>query len=121
MPSRADIDPTDIVRFLPGVTLLDVVPDERRYVYRLVGTREVAMRGRDPTGKSVMDAFYGDSPETSLASYDAVVNGRKPIFENRAFVTPEGRYGDEEVVLLPLSDDGVTVTKVLAYTHHRLR
>jgi len=120
MPARADIDPFELKPFLPGIAIIDVVADERRYVYRLVGTREVAMRGRDPTGRSVNDAFYGASAATSLASYDAVVNGRTPLFENRRFVTPDGRSGDEEVVLLPLSDDGKTVTKILAYTHHRL-
>ena len=46
MPSRADIDPLELRRYLPGIILIDVVDDARRYVYRLVGTREVAMRGR---------------------------------------------------------------------------
>ena len=53
MPARRDIDPTEFVPHLPGIMLVDVVADERRYVYRLVGTREVEARGRNPTGRPV--------------------------------------------------------------------
>ena len=120
MPSRADIDPIELKRFLPGIMLLDVVEDARRYVYRLVGTREVAMRGRDPTGQSIVQGFFGPSLENSLAFADAVVQGRVPVFRSGAFVAPDGRVGDEEVVILPLADDGETVNKILVYTHHRL-
>jgi hypothetical protein len=62
MPARANIDPLEMVPFLPGIVLIDVVADARRFVYRLVGTREVAMRGRDPTGKSVAEGFYAPRP-----------------------------------------------------------
>lgn len=120
MPARADIDPLEMVPFLPGIVLIDVVADARRFVYRLVGTREVALRGRDPTGKSVAEGFYGASAETSMASYQDVVDRRALRLERREFTTPEGRYGREQVILLPLSDDGTRVTKIIAYTHHML-
>src|SRR5690349_14298271 len=46
MPRRSDLDPTEIPpHLLPGITLVDVVPDHRRYVYRLVGTMEAEVRG----------------------------------------------------------------------------
>ena len=118
MPARADIDPLEIVPLLPGIMLIDEVADARRFVYRLVGTREVAMRGRDPTGKSVAEGFYGASAAASMASYQDVVDRRAPRLERREFVTPEGRYGREQVILLPLSDDGVRVNMIIAYTHH---
>src|SRR5215470_6786814 len=63
MPSRSDIDPVDLKPMLPNLILIDVVPDPRRYVYRLVGTREVEMRGTDPTGKAIEEAYYGESAE----------------------------------------------------------
>lgn len=116
MPARADIDPVDMVRFLPGITLINVV--EKGFTYRLVGTREVAMRGRDPTGKSVSEAFYGVSAEESLASYRDVVARRAPRLERREFITPDGRYGREQGILLPLSDDNAHVNIIIAYSHH---
>jgi len=120
MPSRADIDPAEIVAFLPGIMLIDVIADARRFVYRLVGTREAAMRGRDPTGKSVSEGFYGASAEASMASYQDVVARRALRLERRQFTTPDGRYGREQVILLPLSDDDAEVNMILVYTHHML-
>ncbi len=120
MPARADIDPAEIVPFLPGTMLLDVVADARRFVYRLVGMREVAMRGRDPTGKSVREGFYGASAEASIASYQDVVARKALRLERRQFKTPDGRYGREQVILLPLSDDDRTVNMIVVYSHHML-
>jgi hypothetical protein len=120
MPARADIDPAEIVPLLPGIMLVDVVADERRFVYRLVGTREAAMRGRDPTGRSVAEGFYGASAEASVASYQDVVTRRSVRLERREFVTPDGRLGREQVILLPLSDDEHRVNMIIVYTHHIL-
>ena len=66
MPSRADLDPVDIPKLLPDICLVDVVPDARRYVYRLIGTNECAMRGRDPTGQAVKDGYFGTSDGIGL-------------------------------------------------------
>ena len=66
LPPRRAIDPVEIPRLLPHITIVEVVPDERRYVYRLVGTKEVEIRGRDPTGKSVLDGFFGPSLDDAI-------------------------------------------------------
>lgn len=120
MPARRDFDPVEMVAFLPGIVLIDVVDDDRRFVYRLMGTREVAVRGNDPTGKGVADGFFAISAEAALASYEDVFTRRAPRFERRRFVTPDGRMGHEQTVILPLSDDGRTINKIIAYTHHFL-
>ena len=120
MPSRADIDPFELKRFLPGLILIDVVDDARRYVYRLVGTREVAMRGRDPTGKSMIEGFFAANLDAALAIPDRVVATRAPLHIHRAFTAPDGRLGDEDLIMLPLSEDGERVTMIMGYTHHRL-
>jgi hypothetical protein len=116
MPSRGDIDPADFRRHLPSVTLVDVVPDARRFVYRLVGTQEVAGRGSDPTGRSVGDAFYAESAEAALASYEYVVRTRRPFCFRDSYVTPDGWNEQEDTIYLPLSADGVNVNMVLVYT-----
>jgi hypothetical protein len=120
LPGRADFDPIDMKIYLGGITLVDIVPDARRFVYRLVGTREVAMRDGDPTGKGVAEGFFAASADQALGSYQDVVDRRAPRFERRRFVTPDGRVGNEQSVLLPLSSDGVTIDKIIAYTHHFL-
>ena len=120
MPSRADIDPAELRRYLPGIILIDVVDDERRYVYRLVGTREAAMRGKDPTGQSVIQGFFAPNLAAALAILDQVVTTRAPLFMHRDFTAPDGRLGYEDIVMLPLSGDGERVTMLFGYTHHRL-
>lgn len=120
MPARRDIDPLDIPRpLLPGICLVDVVADERRYVYRLVGTADVEVRGCDPTGKSVIDGFFGPSIENVLASYDRVVATRAPFLDSTHFWAPTGSYVTEETLFLPLSDDGESVNKVLVFSQSR--
>ena len=106
--------------YLPGIMLVDVVDDSRRYVYRLVGTREVAMRGNDPTGRAVAEGYFAPTADAAIASFQDVVDRRAPRFENRRFIAADGRVGDEECVILPLSNDGSRVNMLLVYTHHRM-
>lgn len=120
MPMRSDIDPITIPRAaLPGISLVEVVPDDRRYVYRLVGTVEV--RGNDPTGKSVLEGFFAPSAEDALACYDRVVATRAPFLDPVPFITPSGKYVTEETIFLPLSDDGINVNKILVFSYSRDR
>jgi len=52
-----------------------VVDDDRRYVYRLVGTREVAMRGKDPTGQSMIEGFFAPNLEAAADRASEVLAG----------------------------------------------
>ena len=115
LPRRGAIDPTEIPRFLPQLTIVEVVPDERRYVYRLVGTKEVEIRGRDPTGKSVLEGFFGPSLEDVLQCYDTVVATRGPFYDDAPYITPDGRFSDDETLFLPLSDDGQAINRILVF------
>jgi len=120
MPSRQDLDPVEMpTRLLPCISLIDVVNDERRYVYRLVGTADVQVRGFDPTGKSVKEAFYGPNVENALSCYEKVVATKAPLLDTEPFVATNGRYASEETIFLPLSDDGCNVTKILVFSPFR--
>jgi hypothetical protein len=118
MPARADLDPREMAMFMPGIIIVDVVPDDRRFVYRLVGLREVQLRGRDPSGISVGEAFFGVSAEASLSTYQRVVDTRAPFFQSDPFQTPSGRVNNGEILFLPLSDDGEVANKVIVFTHY---
>jgi len=98
--------------------LVDVVADERRFVYRLVGTMEVALRGRDPTGQSIAQAYFGRSIEDVLLKYDTVCKTRAPFYEIDDFQIVD-RYVNEENLFVPLSDDGETVNKILVFSINR--
>jgi len=118
MPSRDDIDPTELVKFLPYISIIDVVPDARRFVYRLVGTMEVEVRGYDPTGKSVGDAYFASSAEAAIANYQRICDGRAPFYEQDAFQTVH-RWINEANLFLPLSDDGASVNKIMVFSINR--
>ena len=112
MPRRADIDPIEISpQLLPFVQLVDVVNDDRRYVYRLNGTQDVHVRGHDPRGKSVKDAFWGPDAEDALGCYDRVVAERAPIIDPVPY--DNGEFTSDFSLFLPLSDDGETVNMII--------
>jgi len=116
MPRRADLDPTEIPPLLlPGITLVDVVPDTRRYVYRLVGTKEAEVRGYDPTGRSVGEAFFGENAEDATECYDRVVATGAPVLDPVPFLERRRGYRGAESLFLPLSNDGVAVNMILVF------
>lgn len=120
MPARVNIDPVEMPRqLLPGICITEVVSDERRYVYRLIGTGEVEVRGNDPTGKSVLEGFFGPSAEDALGCYDKVIETRAPLLDPTPFTAPSGKWITDETLFLPLSDDGVTVNKILVFSYSR--
>jgi hypothetical protein len=122
MPARADIEPAEIKRLLPGMLLVDVRPSPDGtldFVYRLVGTREVEMRGHDPTGKRVADAYYGKSSETVTACYRRVVDTRQPFLDEDCFHLPGQEWSPSATIYLPLSNDGVEVAMILVYSSFR--
>jgi hypothetical protein len=104
MPARSDIDPTEMRQYLGMVMLVDVVPDERRFVYRLVGTKEVEGRGRDPTGKPVAQGQLRRLGG-STRFYDTIVGNRLPVLFVGEYVPRPGRQTKEQVLGLPLSND----------------
>jgi hypothetical protein len=123
MPARSDIDPSELKPFLSRISLIDVVPDERRFVYRLVGTEEVALRGYDPTGKSIGEGFFGPNLELAYEHYGYVVENRAPFCYRGDFEVPDGAIENEDVIFLPLSEDGENVNMILLfyfdYSEHR--
>jgi len=117
MPARADLDPAEIKKLPPMMVLVDVTADARRFVYRLVGTQEVAERGNDPTGKSVAEAFFGGSLEETLSCYEYVVRKRAPFCYRDPYAAPDGYIQNDDIIYLPLSDDGAGVNMILVFTH----
>lgn len=115
MPSRADIEPSDLRRFLPHITLVDVVDDPRRFVYRLVGTSEVKLRGYDPTGKPVAEAYFASSADEALRQYEITKTTRAPHYIADPFQTVD-RFVGEEDLFLPLSNDGAAVNMIMVFS-----
>lgn len=117
MPARGDLDPIDFKSILPVLILIDVVADPRRYVYRLVGTHEVEMRGGDPTGKPVEEAYYAESAGDTAYYLDCVVRTREPVLYRGTYQPLTTRTQREDVLFLPLSMDGEAVNMIMVLGH----
>ena len=114
MPSRADIEPTDIPRLLPILILVDVEPDGGLR-YRLIGTEFVTVAGRDVTGRSYAEVFPpGPYRDYIFALYDELILRRLPIYtEGVSPIAGSSRRRYTRRLMLPLSADGVRIDMVL--------
>jgi hypothetical protein len=122
MPARSDLDPAELKTLLPSMILVDVTYDDSGnadYIYRLAGTHEVDVRGENPTGKRVAEAFFGPSLENVLGCYQSVVDRREPYLDDDYFLRDGDYFADEANIFLPLSSDGERVTMILVYTAYR--
>jgi hypothetical protein len=116
-PRRADIDPADIRAHMPTLMMVDVLPDGD-YRYRLMGTSLTEGRGRTATGQRVTE-LMADRPDAMRQlkqRFDSVVAARAPVY-SRGEVYWETDADDMrmfECGYFPLSDDGETVSIILA-------
>ena len=120
MPLRAEIDPNELRRHLPGITLVDVKREPLDFVYRLIGTREVAARGYDPTGRRVAENWFGANSQDVVSNYERVVASRSFLYDKEAFTKPDGRRVVDESLFLPLAlpEDEAAVAQIMVYSHY---
>lgn len=109
LPSRDDIDPSDLVPVLPVMFLIDVLAPGG-YRYRLVGTEVVAGMGYDMTGQLVSRAYAGPDWNEIRKDYEFVVENRRPCLTiNDVTLRPVNLRKVYRRLLLPLAADGETV------------
>jgi hypothetical protein len=114
MPSRADIEPTEIPRLLPDVMLVERL-DDGRYRYRLIGTENAHAHGMNATGRFLDEVLPGPEYRAHvLALYDECVGARRPLYSECLFFQPAQRRPERhiKVLFLPLSPDGETVNMI---------
>ena len=120
LPSRAQIDPSEIPTLLTGIALYDV---ERvnsalgyRFKYRLLGTRHSAMNQADFSGRYVEDVHYPDEAVPIVGAFSLVVERKLPHYWHRDRISrrdPSARVPYERIVV-PLAADGVNVNMLFA-------
>jgi hypothetical protein len=120
MPSRADIDPADFKRILPSIILAKIDRDWR-VRYTLVGTRCVAHAAMDYTNHYLDEIDFSCDLDTDWHEvYRVLCRERRPIFGIVKTFFKDNRTCELAEVLLPLSDDGETVTHCIAIEDARL-
>lgn len=117
MPSRTDIDPTEIKDLLPQIILVRIEHDPLRVKYTVIGTASAEAAGFDYTGRYLDELRFDSEIDTDWpAIYRELVAEKKPIagtcrFKTAAIVRPY------RVATFPLSSDGVTVDGAISYEH----
>lgn len=114
MPSRADIDPTDIPKLLKSILLLDIEQQTGRMKFRLTGTRITELYGTDYTGWYLDKVYFGRRRDAVLASYQSAIDDRCPHHCWMKFTNKDGLEFDMERLILPLSSDGQNVDKLIS-------
>lgn len=115
LPGRQDIDPLEIPDLLPHISILDVVGTgaAARFRFRLVGTANVRIAGRECTGAFIDDVFDPDDAARMGDAYRTILDGREPHYwVNQAAVrgNPPVRYCR---LMVPLATDGMTVDMLM--------
>jgi hypothetical protein len=117
MPARRDLDPSEIVKLLPYIYMVDVEHDPLRFRYRLIGTAICTFLGRDYTGRTVDEATYGkgEGLDRLLQLFTTVAETRAPVaYKGNIWYVSGREWRQVEALLMPLSHDGVTVDIIFA-------
>lgn len=116
-PPRRAIKPEKIVRSLPYVFINEYFPAtgdrDHDYVIRLAGTALRSLYGRDVTGCRVGELFEGAMAADALAEHDAVRQTAMPHLLTARFPNHHGCVVEYCRLLMPLSDDGRQVNRLL--------
>lgn len=119
IPSRRDVDPVDIPHILPGMFLLQIEREGRkfRYRYRLLGSSHRDRNGREFTGKYV-DEFplKPAARRVSDALREVALTGR-PNYRIFPIPLEERNFLSYERLALPLSEQGDQVDMILGVAH----
>jgi hypothetical protein len=119
MPTRADIEPLELRPILRHVFMIDVLPGEAEFRFRLLGTAITERYGRDSTRKTVRDV-YADADPAFTAWYTAMLvavkDSRRPVLAAGPMLMVRKDFVSFRALHLPLSDDGVTVNVIFGAT-----
>lgn len=113
-PARADFDPVDVPYLLPNLYIYKVLTDPLDYELTLLGTKMVEMMGRDATGQRLDQVISGlEGVAHMRKEYDRVYTTREFVYSEVAAAWVGRDYIMYRRLLLPFSDDGKTVNRIL--------
>ncbi len=115
MPSRKDIDPCSMRKYLPQISLIDICDGMKSATVRLAGSRLRDVYGFELTGKCLGDLEWGEKRPYWQAVYRDLLTKGAP--QGGTIEGPMCRR--EHVTLfwlrLPLSQDGENVNMILCH------
>ncbi|MBO6826814.1 MAG: PAS domain-containing protein [Sneathiella sp.] len=115
IPSRADVEPTEIPQLLKHVGLVDVLPGDD-FRYRLVGTHMVNFFDKDFTGTLISQSKQGKYGIVLRDMYRQVREHKRALFSKSRFVYQDEKPIEMRRLVLPLSDNNNDINMLLFST-----
>jgi hypothetical protein len=117
MPSITDIDPIDIPWALSRIWICDYLPESGRFRYRLAGEEINTYWDCRIGGRYLDEIMPAERLEPVTTKLLNVVDGPAIVHDIGEAHLDEELFAKHEQIILPLSDDGHTVSSVLGATH----
>ncbi len=115
LPGRQHIDPLALKDVLPFVNLVEICRDGEaiRFRFRLVGTMQTEMAGREITGMFVEDAVVPAYVERIVGNMRNVMESKAPVYDRFPTAHPGREFIDAERIYFPLASDGDIVDMLI--------
>lgn len=114
-PTWRDIDPAEIKDLLPNILCIHVRWNPLDFVERITGQKVLENNHRNSMGVSWRD-YPGRGPDSQIWGVIAeVATKMEPSFQDVPYVGPYKDFMRVQTVSCPISDDGITVNKVLGF------
>ena len=120
-PSWQDFDWTEIPSdLIPHFGVVDVTTDPLDFTYRFWGSAHAVTHDQELTGKSVREMLPTKEAESVFKQYCETYKARAPLLFANTIHAGRFRVAYRETSLrMPFSDDGVTVTHIVAFSDLR--
>ena len=118
-PSFKEVDPADIPDIWAHSFVLEILDGEDEHVFRAVGDELSASTDFPFIGCRVSDAPANTLPAVSVAYIDEVLAKGVPISRGGEFYKADGTKVLYRSIILPMSDDGETISGLLGAANCR--
>ncbi|MDB5477480.1 MAG: hypothetical protein JWP49_2991 [Phenylobacterium sp.] len=115
LPGRRDLDPGDIKRLLPTLSLIDVVREPLDFRIRLAGTGLYDVYGREITGRGLSDVYNSAAADYWRLELAKVVADGRPAVGMHSLAWRGASHLSILWLRLPLAADGGRVDMILGY------
>lgn len=116
MPARADIDPLDIPWVLARIWLCDYQPAEQRFHFRLAGEKINGYWACSLRGRYLDEVVPLARYDQASGAFLSAVRGPRIVHDSCEIRLADKLFATGERIILPLSDDGETVSGLLGAT-----
>jgi len=112
-PKREEITPSLLRNALPWIWMIDVIDGGKDFRFRIAGERVIEFMGRRHAGELLSDNLDNPFFQRMRGILSECLHRKKPVAVGPIRSNLKGKeFFEMEVVVMPLSEDGQTVTTV---------